>query len=317
MKNMFLRGAIVSILYFSFIFSSPVFADQSKVISEFITSEGIYYYGERESEEDAKNFALEKAKKRAQDQAGITIESRITTEFKELKENIVKAYANSTVKVVGDVDSQCDRNEKGNFCKVRIKAEVIPNNTELSSVLNNKPFMDDPFAPLNVDLRMKNKGKNEFKNGERIEIAIRGNKDFYLMLTSVDQDGKTFMLIPNAWNENNFFTGGQWHKIPKDDLEFVLVVDCTTGTCGKESITALASSHPINIETSKNKNLTQSGNVYEIKIPQEVHTRSVKAAIAEQADKNQNYKMNAPPSTGVTQNHVECTEQTIVFYTKK
>lgn len=63
--------------------------------------------------------------------------------------------------------------------------------------------------------------KPAFASGEAIRFNVRGNRDFYLYLFTVDKDaGKTYQILPNARQRDNGFAARRTYTLPSGNIEF-------------------------------------------------------------------------------------------------
>jgi curli biogenesis system outer membrane secretion channel CsgG len=96
-----------------------------------------------------------------------------------------------------------------------------------------------PGVPLSVDIKTD---KAVYKQGEKIRITLKGNKDFYGKIVYLTADGQTVQLLPNGMRSLDFFKGGRTYSVPEDSDGFSLDV---APPYGAERIMLYASESPL------------------------------------------------------------------------
>lgn len=118
---------------------------------------------------------------------------------------------------------------------------------EYTCLLKKLARVSNPHSPFKVNLRMKEKGRRDFKVGEKARFLVSTDKDCYLIMLNLDSQGSMRILFPNRYFQNNFIKAGQVIKIPdekmgrKFELEFGEPV-------GEEVVKVIASTKPLKIE---------------------------------------------------------------------
>jgi hypothetical protein len=154
----------------------------------------------------------------------------------------------------------------GDCCKVKIKTEVIPDERAMEKAKDTAP--DDPSLPLAVKVWTD---KENYREGEKIKIYLKGNKPFFAMVIYRDAVKNNLQLLPNPYRRDNYFQGGVIYEIPSGTDKFELEVN---PPFGEESIMIYAS-----VSELGDLNLQQEGNVYAVKTKQQdigIKTRSIK-----------------------------------------
>jgi curli biogenesis system outer membrane secretion channel CsgG len=96
-----------------------------------------------------------------------------------------------------------------------------------------------PGLPLSVELATD---KAVYRQGEKIRITLKGNKDFYGKIVYLTADGQTVQLLPNGLRSLDFFKGGRTYVVPEDSDGFSLDV---APPYGAERIMLYASESPL------------------------------------------------------------------------
>lgn len=244
MKKIFYIALLILIL------ASTVYASQSAITE----SEGYACMGEDRTKRQTEETALQDAKRKAIEQVSTYIQAETQVKDFELQKDIVNAYANAKVRIIeqkGIWDSEPPK--VGDCYKVKIKAEVIPDETAMKKI-SGAVSLDDPSAPLKVQIWTE---KREYRAGEKIKIFLRGNKPFYARVVYKQADGSLVQILPNPYRRENYFQGGVIYEIPSGPDRFELEV---TPPFGKENIIVYASTGQLG-----SVELEPAGGVYKIK----------------------------------------------------
>ena len=66
----------------------------------------------------------------------------------ELEKDLLSAYANAEVKIIRELDKSWYKDpSSGDCCKIKIKAEIIPDVKAMETLSRDTRFSDDPSAP--------------------------------------------------------------------------------------------------------------------------------------------------------------------------
>ena len=122
-------------------------ADQSSITE----ADGQACMGEDKSKRQTEQVALEDAKRLAIEYTSTHLSSKTTVENYQLKEDIVQAFNEATVKVLKIIDQKWANPGVSDCFTIKIKAEVIPSKEAMAKV-DQKQVMADPRLPLDVRL---------------------------------------------------------------------------------------------------------------------------------------------------------------------
>ncbi len=243
--------AFASTLLLSLCLVSNLHASQSTIIE----AEGYSCMGVDKSKKQTEQDALTDAKKRAVEFASTYIKSETEVKNFVLEKDLLAAYANAEVKIIQELEKSWYKDQAAGDCyKVKIKAEVIPDEKGMERISKGKDFADDPSAPLAVKVWTD---KKEYKAGEKIKVYVKGNKPFYARVVYKDAGGAMVQLLPNPYRSDNYFNGGAVYEIPSGGDRFDLEV---SPPFGEESITVYAGTSPLG-----DLDLAPTGGVYAIK----------------------------------------------------
>jgi hypothetical protein len=243
------RIVFVTICCF-FVFSHNLFAAQSAITE----AEGYSCAGDDKSRKQTELEAMSEVKRIAVENAVAYVKSETKIKDYQIEKDVVEAYSHATVKVIEIQERNWYKDERSGDCyKVKIKAEVIPDEKAMSALTANQTA-DDPALPLNVKVWTD---KKQYKNKDQIKIFLKGNRPFYARVLYVNVKGESLQLLPNTSRSDNYFNGGVIYEIPSGNDRFELEVN---PPFGEEKILVYASS------TELGKiNVQSAGTVYEVK----------------------------------------------------
>ena len=252
------------------VFSTFLVENQANSAQSTITeAEGYACMGYDKSRKQTEEEALTNAKRMAVEYASTYIKSETRVKDFQLEKDLIDAYANATVKIIQEVEKAWYRDASSGDCfKLKIKAEVVPDEKAMTKISKGAEFADDPSAPLNVQVWTD---KKEYRQSEKIRIYLKGNKPFYARVLYKDAKGDLLQILPNPFRADNYFHGGVVYEFPSGNDKFELQV---TPPFGEEGIIVYAGTNALG-----EIDLKDIGAVYEIKTKQQdigVKTRAVK-----------------------------------------
>ena len=173
------------------VFSNNLYAAQSAITE----AEGYSCAGDDKSRKQTESAAMSEAKRIAVENAVSYIKSETKIKDYEVEKDVVEAYSNATVKIIEIKERNWYKDERSGDCfKIKIKAEVIPDEKTMSSLAANQATADDPALPLAVKIWTD---KTQYKNKEQIKIFLKGNRPFYARVLYVNVKGESLQLLPN------------------------------------------------------------------------------------------------------------------------
>ena len=230
---------------------SNLYAAQSTITE----AEGYSCMGYDKSRKQTEEEALANAKRKAMEYASTYIKSETRVKDFQLEKDLIEAYANATVKLIQESDRAWYKDAAMGDCfKVKIKAEVIPDEQAMEKVAKGKGLVDDPSAPINIQIWTD---KKEYRESEKIKIYIQGNKPFYARVLHKGVGGEVLQLLPNPYRLDHYFNGGVIYEVPSGEDKFEIEV---SPPFGQEVITVLASTTPLG-----EINLQPVGGLYQVK----------------------------------------------------
>ena len=239
------------ILFCSIFLSSILYAAQSTITE----ADGSACMGEDRSKKQTENLAFEDAKRKAVEWTLTYLKSETVVNKYELQKDLIEAYSNAAIKIIQEMEKKWYKDESlGDCFKVKIKAEVIPDEKAIENISKNNQMSDDPSAPLSIKVWAD---KKEYKGSDKIRVYIKGNKPFYARVVYKDAGGNMVQLLPNPHRGSNYFNGGTIYELPSGEDKFELEV---TPPFGEEDIIVYASTSPLgDIE------LQAEGGIYQVK----------------------------------------------------
>jgi hypothetical protein len=242
---------IFILLLINLFIASNLYAAQSSITE----AEGTACMGEDRSKKQTEKLAFEDAKRKAVEYTLTYLKSETVVNKYELEKDLIEAYSNAAIKIIQEMEKKWYKDESlGDCMKVKIKAEVIPDEKGMERIAQNKESGDDPSAPLNVKVWTD---KKEYKGSEKIKVYIKGNKPFYARVVYKDAGGNMAQLLPNPHRSDNYFNGGTIYEIPSGKDRFELEV---SPPFGSENVIVYAGSSQVG-----DVDVKASGGIYEIK----------------------------------------------------
>lgn len=185
--------------------------DQSDKKTSFIVeADGYCYFSEEKTGKQLKLEAEMEAKRKAVEKAGVHVKSFSKMENFQLSYDIVQSLSEAEVRILEEKDFGI---EDGKRYHVWIKASLDYNFKKKAS--DDNVFMDD----VTLDVKVWNK-KEVYGENEKLEVFVKGNKDFYLTLVYLDSAGGAVQLLPNIYRSDNFFKGGVTYTLPDKNDRF-------------------------------------------------------------------------------------------------
>jgi hypothetical protein len=244
MKKAFLLLLLVICL------SSPLFAGQSTIVDV----DGNACMGDDKSRKQTEQAAMADAKRNAAERAITYLKSETQVKDFAVEKDLIDAYSHAAVKVIQELEKAWFKDAAAGDCyRIKIKAEVIPDEKAMQKAAQAKEFADDPSAPLKMKLWTD---KQAYKQGEKVKIYLKGNKPFYARVLYRDVKGETVQLLPNPYRRDAYFNGGTVYEIPSGNDRFDLEV---SPPFGEENIVVYGSTAELgSIETRT------EGSVYKV-----------------------------------------------------
>jgi hypothetical protein len=219
--------------------------------------EGIACMGDDKSRKQTRLAAISDAKRNATEYASTKIESETEVEDARLKKDLISAFAAATVKILEEVHREWyEERGAGDCLRVKIRAEIVPDNEAMTKLEKKQVDLEDPSLPLKVKLWTD---KQTYTEGHKIRIYLRGNKPFYARVVYEDAERVITQLLPNPYRKNNHFLGGVTYEVPSNEDRFVLEV---TPPFGEETLTLYASTNTLGKIKKK-----KVGPVYQVLTP--------------------------------------------------
>ncbi|MBN1663025.1 MAG: DUF4384 domain-containing protein [Deltaproteobacteria bacterium] len=235
-KESMMKKIAALVFMFMLLAAGPLLAVQSTILDV----EGKACMGDDKSRKQTEQAAMTDAKRTAAERALTYVKSETQVKDMAVEKDLVNAYSRATVKVVEELDKAWYKDaDAGNCYRIKIRAEIVPDEQMLAKAADVKGLADDPGAPLAVKLWTD---KSEYKQGETVKIYIKGNKPFHARLLYKDAAGQMLQLLPNPYRSEDYFNGGVIYEIPSTQDRFELEV---SPPFGREDIVVYAGTAPL------------------------------------------------------------------------
>jgi hypothetical protein len=212
MKKTFLTLLLV------FCISSPLYAAQSTILDV----EGKACMGDDKSRKQTEQAAMADAKRSAAERAMTYLKSETQVKDFAIEKDLIDAYSHAAVKVIQELEKSWYKDAAAGDCyRIKIKAEVVPDEKAMQKAAQAKDIADDPAAPLKVKIWTD---KQAYTQGEKVKIYLKGNKPFHARVLYRDVKGETVQLLPNPYRRDAYFNGGTVYEIPSGNDRFDLEV---------------------------------------------------------------------------------------------
>jgi hypothetical protein len=228
-------------LWFVVCISSPLWAASSTLVDV----DGNACMGDDKSRKQTEQAAMTDAKRNAAERAMTYLKSETQVKDFIVGTDLVNAYALATVKVLQELEKSWFRDARAGDCyRIRIRAEVVPDEKTLQKAAQATALAADPAAPLQVKLWTD---RQTYRQGDKVKIYLKGNKPFHARVIYRDARGDTVQLLPNPYRRDAYFHGGTIYEIPSGTDRFDLEV---SPPFGEENIVVYASTAELgSIET--------------------------------------------------------------------
>lgn len=225
--------------------------------STIVVAEGYSCMGVDKSRKQTEQDAKTDVKRNAVENAKTYIKSQTQVKDFQTESDLIEAYSNGTVTIVEELKSGSGWYKDptlGDCYRIKVKAEVVPDEKVMTAMSKNAAISDDPTGPFMVKVWTE---KKEYRKGENIRVYLKGNKPFYARVLYRDVKGKLLQLLPNPYRNENYFHGGIVYEIPSGNDQFQMEV---SPPFGDEQIILYASTAPLG-----DIDIVESGAVYGVK----------------------------------------------------
>ena len=241
-----MRIGVAAGLLLAFLLSSfPAFAQGAKQYSKtsmIVEAEGSACLGQERSRAQTEKLALAEARRAASEMVMTHVTSETNVKDGELADDLINAYSKATIRVLEELEKGWAKSDgSGGFVddcyRVRIKAEVIPAAVDSVKLAVASKAIDNPKAPLTVELWTE---KDVYNIGDDMKFYFRANKPFYARAVYVDAEGNHIQVTSRG--KSKYYMGGVTYEIPGDNDRFVLRI---TPPLGQEKLILYTSTQPM------------------------------------------------------------------------
>ena len=179
--------------------------------------------------------AFTNAKRQALEGARTYIQSKTKVKDFQVEYDLVWSDSEGAVTVLEQKDHGVEENTRYHvWIKAEVEYDLKPKRQQEA-----QGYILDRDAPLTVKIWTS---KKQYRDGESIQIYIRGNRDFYARIVDITSAGNIIQLLPNDYRKVDFFKAGRVYKIPDKGDHFDLKV---TAPYGEDQIVVYASEVPV------------------------------------------------------------------------
>ncbi len=198
--------------------------------------DGFAYLSENMTLAETRSAAFANAKRQALESAKTFIRSKVKVTNYQVDYDMIWSDSQGAVTVLEQKDYGIEDNNRYHvWIKADVEYALKPKEgaTEAALPLRNRN------APLTVKVWTPQK---TYREGEKIQILLQGNRDFYAKIIDVTSGGEIIQLLPNNFRKNNFFKANEIYKIPNEEDQFDMTV---SPPFGQDKIIAYVSELPL------------------------------------------------------------------------
>lgn len=248
-KSVSLMLALVLLPFASMAYADEKEEDADQKHSAIVEVEGVVMLDENLTIKTIREMAYMQARRKAARSALTHVKSYTKMENFQVTQDLVESYAEARIRVLDDKDIGIQNNRYKVWIRAEVRYDERAKPPALPKVL---PAKTKPNPKLGTPANSKGKlkepltvrvwtAKREFRKGDKVEIFVTGNRDFYGQLFYEDVNGNIVRLLPNDFRRKHFFKAGETYKVPDEEDRFELTV---TPPFGAERLTVYASTKP-------------------------------------------------------------------------
>lgn len=87
-------------------------------------------------------------------------------------------------------------------------------------------------------------GNSVYRIGENIRLFVGVNDDAYVYVFNINADGRIDLILPNAYNANNYLRAGETRVFPEAEARYQFNI---SGPVGVDQVLAVASRQPLSL----------------------------------------------------------------------
>jgi len=106
------------------------------------------------------------------------------------------------------------------------------------------PIPTDLEVQTWVDRDPQGFGNSVYYFGDKIKIFTRVNQNAYVYLFNINADGQIDLILPNAYNPNNYLRAGETYSFPESGARYEFTI---SGPAGVDQVLAVASRSPLSL----------------------------------------------------------------------
>jgi len=196
--------------------------------STLTTADGYACMGDDKSRKQTEADALANVRRNAVEFAAVHIESQAEYRDSLLQQDLLQAFAAGSATILEVLESGWYQDPRAGDCyRLKVRAEVVPDEAALQKASQGKPLADEPTAPLNVKVWTD---QPAYRQGEFLKVYLRANKPFHGRVVYLDAAGQAVQLLPNPHRSEHYFQGGVTYELPAGGDRFELKVQPPFGS---------------------------------------------------------------------------------------
>ena len=157
--------------------------------------------------EEAKNYAIEKACKKAVEYfSGVEIKGQIVDFQAESHKSIL----------IDNFSSITTQTTRGVILKKEILSEkIITNGNQIIKVVNLKVKIGKQAGENDSSFQIEsNLNRDYFKDGEKMILSFKSSKDCYITILNICSNDSVYVIFPNKYRKKNFVKSGETFLLP-------------------------------------------------------------------------------------------------------
>jgi len=140
---------------------------------------------------------------------------------------------------------------------------MIPH-LEYAYMVKQLAYISHPNPPFKVELWVTDKKRRDFRLGEKITFGFKSERDCYILVINLDQEGNFHIIFPNKYYKDNFVRADKVIEIPDQRMKEELLkkgkiyFDLEFGPpAGEETVKVIATSKPLRLKDLGLEDFTQ------------------------------------------------------------
>lgn len=190
--------------------SVRVWAEENLITIE---TEGKAEISAGRTKDDARNLALQRARRNALEEAvGVDVRGSTIVYNAEMINDMVMTGTKGLITSQEVLFDRCGEEGDILVCTVRIKAIIKELDRSLSPPFRINAYVHRP------GVKQKRTSAPQFYDGDEVQVSIKLNNKGYVSIFSIDQLGNVYQIFPNKYAKDSLVDDGQKVIFPDDRL---------------------------------------------------------------------------------------------------